>query len=97
MMTSKDTTTTTHVSDREPQSGQNNPDSDYYAFYRIPVIVQGREIGKVFADVKDNLVVIAGENKKEHQYLIPKSKVNRYNDKQVYLSISDSSLKEFEV
>jgi hypothetical protein len=96
MMTSKDTTTT-HVSDRETQSGQNTPNSDYYAFHRIPVIVQGGEIGKVFADVKDNLIVIAGENKKEHEYLIPKSKVSRYNDKQVYLSISDSFLKEIEV
>jgi len=60
-------------------------------------IVQGREIGKIFAEAKDNLAVIAGENKKEHEYLIPKSKVSHYDDKKVYLNILDSSLKEFEV
>ena len=47
--------------------------------------------------MKDNLVVIAGENKKEHEYFIPKSKVSRYDDKQVYLNILNNSLKEFEV
>jgi hypothetical protein len=72
-------------------------DSDYFALHRIPAIVQGREIGKIFAEAKDNLVVIAGKNKKEHEYLIPKSKVSHYDDKKVYLNILDSSLKEFEV
>lgn len=96
MTTSKDTATH-HLSDRKAQPAQNQLNSDYYAFHRLPVIVQGREIGKVFADMKDNLVVIAGENKKEHEYFIPKSKVSRYDDKQVYLNILNNSLKEFEV
>jgi len=81
---------------------------NYYTFYRIPVIInniirndgksniQGREIGKVFAEYKDNLVVIDGENKKEHEYLIPKRKIDRYDEKQIFLNISDDSLKEFE-
>jgi hypothetical protein len=81
----------------DDRKAYNNVDSDYFALHLIPVIVQGREIGKIFAEAKDNLVVIAGENKKEHEYLIPKSKVSHYDDKKVYLNILDSSLKEFEV
>ena len=54
------------------------------------------EIGKVFAEYKDNLVVIDGENKKEHEYLILKSKIDRIDYKQIHLNISDLSLKEFE-
>jgi hypothetical protein len=78
---------------------------NYYTLYRIPVIINnsdgksaihGREIGRVFAEYKDNLVVIDGENKKEHEYLIPKSKIDRIDEKQIYLNISDLSLKEFE-
>jgi hypothetical protein len=37
-------------------------------------IIQDREIGRVFAEYKDKLVVIDGDNKKEHEYLIPKTK-----------------------
>jgi hypothetical protein len=78
---------------------------NYYTLYRIPVIINNndgkntiheREIGRVFAEYKDNLVVIDGENKKEHEYLIPKSKIDRIDEKQIYLNISDLSLKEFE-
>ena len=61
------------------------------------VTVQSREIGKVFTEYKDKLVIISGENKKEHEYLIPMSKVDHYDDKQIYLNISDNSLKEFEI
>jgi hypothetical protein len=90
---------TSQVSDRKvsDRKAYNTVDSDYFALHRIPAIVQGREIGKIFAEAKGNLVVIAGENKKEHEYLIPKSKVSHYDDKKVYLNILDSSLKEFEV
>jgi hypothetical protein len=72
-------------------------DSDYYISRRIPVKLNRREIGKVFAEVNDNLVVIAGENKKEHEYLIPKSKVSYFDEKQLYVSINDNSLKDFEI
>ena len=48
-----------------------------------------REIGRVFAEYKDELVIIDGE------YLIPKTKIDRYDDKHVYLNISEESLKEF--
>jgi hypothetical protein len=82
---------------------------NYYTFYRTPVLIKkkiisndgkstilGREIGRVFAEYKDNLVVIDGENKKEREYLIPKRKIDHSNKKQIFLNISDDSLKEFE-
>ena len=45
----------------------------------------------MFAEYKDELVIIDGE------YLIPKTKIDRYDDKHVYLNISEDSLKEFEI
>jgi hypothetical protein len=88
----------------------NNSLGNYYAFHRAPVIidcnknnkdgnstVQNREIGRLFAEYKDKLVVIDGEERKEHAYLIPKSKVDRYGDKEIFLNISYNSLKEFEI
>jgi hypothetical protein len=72
---------------------------NYYASHRAPAILsqnKDREIGRVFAEYKDNLVIIAGETKQEHNYLIPKNKVDHYGDKRVYLNISENSLKEFE-
>ena len=71
---------------------------NYYASQRAPAIINHTlTIGRVFAEYKDNLVIIDGENKKEREYLIPKSRVDRYGDKEVYLNISESSLKEFEI
>lgn len=84
------------TSDSEERTIKNSFDSDYYASHRIPVIIQSKEIEKVFADVKGNLVVIAGENRKEHEYLIPKSRVSHCDEKQVFIDIS-ASLKEFEI
>lgn len=75
-----------------------------YVFHRASALIsrskdslQDREIGRVFAEYKDKLVIIDGENKKEHEYLIPKTKVHRYGDNQVYFSIPEHSLKEFEI
>jgi hypothetical protein len=70
-----------------------------YAFNRASAILNHneQEIGRVFAEYKDNLVIIDGENKKEREYFIPESRVDRYGDKEVYLNISESSLKEFEI
>ena len=71
---------------------------NYYASHRAPAIINDKlKIGRVFAEYKDNLVIIDGENKKEREYLIPKSRVDRYGDKEVYLNILESSLKEFEI
>jgi hypothetical protein len=71
----------------------------YYASHRAPAILsqnKGREIGRVFAEYKDKLVIVDGEIKKEHVYLIPNNKVDLYGDKKVYLKVSESSLKQFE-
>jgi hypothetical protein len=85
----------------------NNSLGNYYASNRAPAvinydkdnksIIQDREIGRVFAEYKDKLIVIDGEYKKEHEYLIPKTKVDRYGDKRVYFNLSEESLKEFEI
>ena len=71
---------------------------NYYASHRAPAIINNKlKIGRVFAEYKDNLVIIDGENKKEREYLIPKSRVDRYGDKEVDLNILESYLKEFEI
>ena len=85
------------TNDSEAQAIKNSFDSDYYTSHRIPVIFQSREIGKVFADIKGNLVVIAGENKKEQKYIIPRSVVSHCDEKQVFVDITANSLKEFEI
>jgi hypothetical protein len=79
----------------------------YYASHRASAIInyseinkniiQDKEIGRVFAEYRDKLVIIDGENKKEHVYLIPKAKVGRYGDSQVYFNISQNNLKDFEI
>ena len=71
----------------------------YYADHRPPAILsQNKEriIGRVFAEYKDKLIIVDGEVKKEHVYLIPKNKVDLYGDKKIYLNVSENSLKEFE-
>jgi hypothetical protein len=73
-------------------------DVNYYADHRAPAIIKHELIiGRVFAEYKDNLVIINDENKKEREYLIPKSRVDRYGDKEVYFNIAESSLNEFEI
>lgn len=71
----------------------------YYADHRAPAILsqnKDREIGRVFAEYKDKLIIVDGEVKKEHVYLIPKNIVDLYGDKKIYLNVSESSLKQFE-
>jgi hypothetical protein len=71
----------------------------YYASHRAPAILsqnKDREIGRVFAEYKDKLIIVDGVIKREHVYLIPKNKVDLYGDKKVYLNVSESSLKQFE-
>jgi hypothetical protein len=85
----------------------NDPMGNYYASNRAVAfmnysndnksIIQDREFGRVFAEYKDKLLIIDGENKKEHEYLIPKTKVHHYGDNQVYFNISQNNLKKFEI
>lgn len=71
----------------------------YYTDHRSPAFLsqnKDREIGRVFAEYKDKLIIVDGEVKKEHVYLIPKDKVDLYSYKKVYLNVSENSLKQFE-
>ena len=74
---------------------------EYHTSHRSPAIVNQNgndiEIGRIFTEYNDNLVIIDGENKKDHVYLIPKTKVNNYDERKIYLNISEDSLKEFEI
>ena len=82
-------------------SEANQPLGSYYASRRAPAIVNSNgsdiEIGRVFAEYKDRLLVIDGENKKEHEYLIPKSRIHRFGDNQVYFNMTERTLKDFEI
>ena len=70
----------------------------YYASNRASAILSNnREIGRLFAEYKDKLVIIDGKNKKEREYLISKTKVHHYGDNQVYFNISQNTLNEFEI
>ena len=99
----------TAVENNETNINNDLFDWNYYTFYRIPVIINdkiisnngmstvtGRKIGRVFAEYKDNLVVIDGENKKDREYLILKQKIDRYDKNKIFLNISNDSLKDFE-
>jgi hypothetical protein len=79
------------INDSEAQAIRNSFDSDYYTSH------QSREIGKVFTDIKGDLVVIAGENKKEDEYIIPRSVGSHCDVKQVFIDITANSLEEFEI
>ncbi len=71
-----------------------------YAFYSSPALLsrnKDREFGTVIAEAKNKLIIVDDENIREHVYLIPKTKVDHYSDKQVYISIPENSLKEFEM
>ena len=62
---------------------------NYYASHRASAILnqnKDREIGKVFTEYKDKLVIISGKIKKEHTYLVPKTKIDHYGDKK-FISI----------
>lgn len=80
----------------------NNPkDSlgNYYAFHKASAILshnKDKEIGKVIAEYKDRLIVLDGEIKREHVYLIPKIRIDFYGNKQVYFNIPENLVKEFE-
>lgn len=52
---------------------------------------------EVIAEAKNNLIIVDDEIIREHVYLIPKTKVDRCNDRQVYFKIPEKSLKEFEM
>lgn len=80
MLYDKDPAITAKDRNDRGQNIRNTLDSSYYTSHRIPVLLRSREIGKAFVEVNDNLVVVAGENTKEHEYFIPKSEVSHYDE-----------------
>jgi len=53
--------------------------------------------GNVIAEYKDKLVIVEGETVKFHEYIVPKSTVDHYDGKNLYLNISRDTLLEFDV
>ena len=53
--------------------------------------------GNVIAEYKDKLVIIEGGNIKSHEFIVPKSTVDYYDGKNIYLNISRDALLEFDV
>ena len=73
---------------------------DCYAFYRASAVLSHNkhEFGTVIAESKNKLIIVDNEISREHVYLIPKSRIDRYGgDKQLYINIPANSLKEFEM
>ena len=73
---------------------------NYYVLHRAAAsLIHSRQrvFGTVMAEYKDRLFIVDGENKKEHEYLIPKSRIDRFDDNQVYFNLTESTLKEFEI
>jgi hypothetical protein len=73
---------------------------NYYTFYSAPALLnhgRNKEFGTVIAEAKNKLIIVDDEIIREHIYLIPKTKVDHYNYKQVYFNVPESSLKEFEI
>jgi hypothetical protein len=53
--------------------------------------------GNVIAEYKDKLVIIEGASIKSHEYIVPKSTVDHYDGKNLYLNISRDTLLGFDV
>ena len=52
--------------------------------------------GNVIAEYKDKLVIIEGATVKSHEYIIPKSTVDHYDGRNIYLNISRDALLRFD-
>ena len=46
-----------------------------------------KSCGNVIAEYKDKLVIIEGTIVKSHEYIVPKSIVDYYDEKNIYLNI----------
>ena len=51
--------------------------------------------GNVVAEYRDNIIIIEFEGTKLNEYMIPKSRVDHYDGRNVHLSISHSLLSSF--
>ena len=69
---------------------RDNPLGKYYKFYSVPALLNhsiDKKFGTVIAETQNKLIVVDDEFSREHVYLIPKTKVDHYVDKQVYFNI----------
>jgi hypothetical protein len=69
-----------------------------------PKIIQAKRIvktsdqmvcGNIVAEYRDNIIIIEFEGTKLNEYMIPKSRVDHYDERNVHLSISGSLLSSF--
>jgi hypothetical protein len=73
---------------------------NYYTFYSSLALLnhhKDKQFGTVIAESKNKLIIVDDEIKREHVYLIPKTKVDHYGDQQMYFDIPENSLKDFEI
>ncbi len=74
---------------------------NYYTFYNASALLshnkKDREFGTVIAESKNKLIVVDDKVMREHVYLIPKAKIDYFDDKQVYFNVPEISLKKFEM
>jgi hypothetical protein len=52
--------------------------------------------GNVIAEYKDSIIVLDGEVIVSHEYMIPKSKVDNYNGRELFLNIPYKMLLNFD-
>ncbi len=77
-----------------------NLSGTYYKFYSALALLnhnKNRKIGTVIAESKAKLIIVDNMIKREHVYLIPKTKVDHYNDKRMYFDLSENSLRDYEM
>jgi hypothetical protein len=73
---------------------------NYCMFYNAPALLnhdREKEFGTVIAEAKNRLIIVDDEINRKHVYLIPKTKVDHYNNKQIYFNVPETSLKDFEM
>ncbi len=78
-----------------------NTSENHYTFHSASAVLnhnnKDKEFGTVIAESKNKLIVVDDEVMREHVYLIPKAKIDYFDDKQVYFNVPEISLKKFEM
>jgi len=58
----------------------------------VAKIIQAK---RIVAEYRDNIIIIKFEGTKLNEYIIPKSRVNHYDGRNLHLSISGGGLSSF--
>ena len=80
-------TTNVHVYDKIPYINQINWNELIWSRKEVKSSDQ-YVCGNVMAEYKDKIIIIEGDTIKSHEYIIPKSKVEHYDENGLYLNIS---------